>query len=454
MTFLDGWQVALPIVHLTTSDIAQATAGEVHGDIVRVDGATIDSRVDVSGRLFVPIVATRDGHDFVDAAVRAGAGAYLSANGDRSDRSHVEVPDTMAALGELGRFARARLDARVVGITGSVGKTSTKDLLAAVLRTTFVTHANEASFNNEMGVPLTLLNAPDETEVLVCEMGARGIGHIAMLCSIAQPVVGIVTAIEAAHTEMFGSVDQIAVAKGELVEALPNHGTAVLNFDSSRVVGLASRTAATVIGFGVENAGAHVGAFDVTIDDDLRPSFRLESDWGSTDITLAARGVHQVANALAATAGALAIGVPLDAIAQALATATLSPLRMDVQRRADGLVIIDDSYNANPTSMAAALQSLAMVPARRKIAVLGLMAELGGESEQSHAQIGELAADLGVTVIAVGTDLYGREQQVVTNVESAFKALADMQLGHGDALLVKGSRVAGLETVANTLKAK
>jgi UDP-N-acetylmuramoyl-tripeptide--D-alanyl-D-alanine ligase len=345
---------------------------------------------------------------------------------------------------DLGRHARALLPERIVGITGSVGKTTVKDLTAAALRTRFTTQASPRSFNNELGVPLTLVNGPDGVEAVVVEMGARGRGHVAQLCEIAQPTVGIITTVALAHAEMFGTVEEVAIAKGELVEALPSSGTAVLNGDHPLVAAMASRTAARVVTFGVQRAGLDVTATDITVDDELRPSFTLHSPWGRGKVQLEVRGAHQVMNALAAAAGAMASGVAVDDVARGLATATLSPWRMDLQRAASGALVLNDAYNANPTSMEAALRSLAALPAQRRVAVVGVMAELGPDGPAEHRRIAALAHELGIELIAVGTADYGIEP-----TESIEPAL--LQLGGGVAVLVKGSRVAGLEKLAAQL---
>jgi UDP-N-acetylmuramoyl-tripeptide--D-alanyl-D-alanine ligase len=430
-------------VRFRTGEVAAATGGLVEGPEVEVDGVTIDSRADVAGRLFVPIVAERDGHDFVPAALAAGAAAYLSSRPTQGGTA-VVVEDTLLALGAVGGLARDRLPDRVIGVTGSVGKTSVKDLLAAALASTYRTVASEKSFNNEMGVPLTLANAPDGTEAAVVEMGARGIGHIRLLCDLARPTIGVVTAVGHVHTELFGTIDDVARGKGELVESLPASGTAVLNADDERVAAMATRTDATVVTYG--SAGV-VTATDLTLDDDLRPSFRLRSPWGDADVRLAVRGHHQVGNALAAAAAALAAGAPLDAVADGLGRAALSPWRMDLRRTAAGALVLNDAYNANPISMAAALRSLAALEARRRVAVLGTMAELGDVAEAEHAAIAALAVELGIRVVALDEPRYGGEQ--VADVDEAAAALGE--LGDGDAVLLKGSRVAGLERLAERL---
>lgn len=435
---------------MQVSEIADAVGGQMVGPAITVDGAAIDSRALSPGQLFVPIVAERNGHDYIESAVAAGATAYLTSEPPRAgvDATAVTCDDTAAALASVGRLVRRTLPERVVGVTGSVGKTSTKDLLAGLLATTFVTAASEKSFNNELGLPLTLANAPDDTEAVVAEMGARGIGHIAYLCSIAQPTVGIVTRVEGVHLELFGNIEAVARAKGELVESLPADGLAVLNADHKSVIAMAARTSAKVLSYGM-TPSADVSATDISVDAQLRASFRLHTPWGSTDVHLGARGEHQVSNALAAAAAAGGLGVPVDAMADGLAGAALSGLRMELITTDSGLVVLNDSYNANPTSMSAALRSLAALDARRRFAVLGTMAELGDDSAGEHEAIALEAQALGVEVIAVDEPHYGTTAQHVSGIDAAVAALDGV--GDGDAVLVKGSRVAALERVADAL---
>jgi UDP-N-acetylmuramoyl-tripeptide--D-alanyl-D-alanine ligase len=434
-------------VELLTSEIAKATGGALSGTDVEVSGATIDSRQVVPGQLFVPVVAARDGHDFVAAAVTGGATAYLTSRGPTAgmEAAAVEVGDTVEALAALGRHARTRLPERVVGITGSVGKTSVKDLLAVALAVRWRTSASVGSFNNELGVPLTLVNAADDTEALVVEMGARGVGHIAELCTLASPTIGVVTRVAAVHTETFGTLEEVAAAKGELVEALPGGGYAILNSGDPLVAAMASRTSAEIVTFG---DGGEVRAESGALDDELRPSFRLVSPWGSAPVRLAVRGEHMIDNALAAAAPALVCGVPVAGIAEALGAAALSRWRMDLVRLASGALVVNDAYNANPTSMAAALRALARLPARRRVAVLGLMAELGESSDEEHVAVGALARDLGIEVIGVAAPAYGGT--TVADVDDVPAALGP--LGGGDAVLLKGSRVAGLERLMGLLE--
>lgn len=434
-------------MHLRTDDIAAAVGGLHHGPVVEVAGAAIDSREVRGGELFVALVAERDGHEFIAQAMDAGAFAALCARRQPGDRTAILVDDTDAALLDLGRLARRRLPDRVIAVTGSVGKTTVKDLTAAAVRTRHRTAASVRSFNNERGVPLTLVGAADDVEVVVVEMGARGRGHIALLCDVARPTVAVVTLVALAHAEMFGTIDEVAAAKAELVEALPPDGTAVLNADDALVAAMARQTDGAVVTYGVEHTGADVHAEAIALDDELRPRFRLRSPWGDADVRLAVRGAHQVGNALAAATAAMVIGVEPPAVAEGLRNAELSPWRMSLERGTTGIVVLNDAYNANPTSMAAALDALASLPARRRVAVLGVMAELGPDSDFEHRRVADYAEQLGIEVLAVDAPEY--ERRIVADVKAALEVLSD--LGDGDAVLVKGSRVAGLETLAEEL---
>ena len=420
-------------------------AGRLVGPDVVVSGASIDSRTLASGELFVPVVAERDGHDFIDNALAAGAVAYLTSQPPRGATA-VVVDDTAAALADLGRYARGQFEGPVVGITGSVGKTSVKDMAAAAIGADRPSHASPMSFNNELGVPLTLMNRPESAEAVVVEMGARGKGHIEWLCSLGQPTIGVVTAVGAAHTELFGTLEAVAEAKGELVACLDRTGVAVLNADQPLVAAMAERTEAQVLSFG--RSGGDVRAAGVSLDDGLRPRFRLETPIGGAEVALAVCGEHMVDNALAAAAAALAVGVGVEAIAAGLGTARLSPWRMEVTTLESGAVLINDAYNANPMSMAAALRSLATLDRRRRIAVLGVMAELGDRATAEHAAIGTLAQELGIEVIPMATADYGPAP--VADPAAAIDALGP--LGTDTAVLVKASRAAGLEAVADALR--
>lgn len=426
----------------STTEVARVTNGVVHGPDVEVDGATQDSRAIAEGQLFVPLVAARDGHEFIDAALAQGAAAYLTQEAPAAGTAIV-VDDTMTALRQLGRASRDRLDGPVVGITGSVGKTSTKDLLVAVLRRTMRAHASLESFNNEIGVPLTLLNTPDDAEAAVIEMGARGKRHIAALCDIAQPNIGIVTTVAAAHTSEFGSVEAIAVAKGELIESLPASGLALLNGDNPLVLGMSARTEAQVLTFGT-SAECDVVISSIDVDEELRATFTITSNWGTVVARPATRGAHMATNVVAVVATAQWLGVPGSEIEAGLAEAHLSPWRMEIEKSTSGALIINDSYNANPTSMRGALASLELLPQSRKIAVLGYMAELGQTEADDHRAIATEVERIGAELIAVGTKLYGIEP--VADPADAIRGI-----DHGTAILVKGSRSAGLESIADKL---
>jgi UDP-N-acetylmuramoyl-tripeptide--D-alanyl-D-alanine ligase len=432
---------------MLASEIAAAVGGELFGRNAVCEGATQDSRAIRGGELFVPLVAERDGHDFIAAAVRAGASAYLTSGMPQAGTA-IRVDDTSRALLALGSHARLRLPDRVVGVTGSVGKTSTKDLLRGVLASRYRTAASERSFNNEIGAPLTLVNAPEGTEAVVVEMGARGIGHVALLCTVARPTIGVVTAVAPAHLELFGTVDAVARAKGELVEALPSDGHAVLNADDERVAAMAGLTDASVVTFGV--VGGDVRAESIVLDAELRPSFSVHCDWGSAEVLLRVRGRHQVANALAALAAGLVAGVDFERAVVAVQAAELSPMRMQVRRLRSGALLIDDAYNANPTSTRAALAALAEAPAARRIAVLGVMAELGDDGDREHVDIAAEARAAGIRVVSVGAPAYGIDGgDAVADPPGAIERLGP--LGPDDAVLVKGSRVAGMERVVEAL---
>lgn len=433
------------------SDVAAATGGRLVGPDVELTGASFDSRSVRTGELFVAIVAERDGHDFVDAAIAAGSPAAMVMPGrvaPSGAATLVEVPDTGVGMLDLARWARRRDmgpdELRVVGVTGSVGKTSTKDLLAAALGASLRTAVNQRSFNNDQGMPVTILGAPDDTEVLVLEMGMRGFGEIERLCDVARPDVGVVTAVGHSHTERVGGIEGVARAKSELVVALPPDGVAVLNADDERVVAMRSLATGSVVTYGM-HASADVRLSGLAMDALGRPRFRLATSWGRYEVALAVSGAHMAVNAAAAVAVAGALGADLDAAVDALGRADLSPMRMEMSRSASGAVIVNDAYNANPTSMRAALETIAAMRADRRIAVLGPMAELD-DPVAGHREIARLAADLGVELVAVGTDLYG-----VAPVDDPVAAIGP--LGAGDVVLVKASRVAALDrTVADLVR--
>ncbi|MDT0309175.1 UDP-N-acetylmuramoyl-tripeptide--D-alanyl-D-alanine ligase [Streptomyces sp. DSM 44917] len=456
------------MIPLSVAELITVVRGEPH-DIPesppRITGpVVIDSRLAEPGSLFAALPGERvDGHDFAAAAVAAGASAVLAAR--PVGVPAVVVEDVTAALGALARHTVQGLGTTVVGLTGSAGKTSTKDLIAQLLERTGPTVWTPGSYNNEIGLPLTALRAADTTRFLVLEMGARGIGHIRYLTSLTPPRVGVVLNVGTAHIGEFGGKEAIATAKGELVEALPpaeEGGVAVLNADDPLVRAMAGRTRARVLLFG-EDSAADIRAEQVRLTNDGRPAFRLITPTGEAEVTLRLYGAHQVSNALAAAAVAHEAGLTAAAIAEALAASRpLSKWRMEVTERPDGVMVVNDAYNANPDSTRAALRALAaMGGGRRTWAVLGRMAELGEDSFAEHDAIGRLAVRLNVSrLVSVGgreaawldagaknEGSWGEESVHVSDAAAALALLRE-ELRPGDVVLVKASRAAGLEQVA------
>lgn len=439
----------------------------------RVASVTVDSRAAGPGDLFVALAGERsDGHAFVASALAAGAsGAMVRAGfelpaGQEADRSRlVLVRDPGAALLDLARDERAGMHARVVGVTGSSGKTCTKDFAAAVLATRLRTAASPASFNNEVGLPLTILNAPAGTEALVCEMGARGTGHIALLCEVARPWVGVVTNVGVAHLGVFGSPEALRDAKAEMVESLPEDGAAVLNADDPAVRAFAGRTRARPVLFGTA-ADSQVRAEGIELDRRSGvPAFELVTPAGRAAVRLPVPGAHMVSNALAAAAIGWVLGIGPEECAAGLAGATVSGGRMQAFEGPGGVRVLDDAYNANPASMAAALRAARwMAGEGRCVAVLGHMAELGPIAEREHERVGELLARLGVDevvlvgpearLIGVGAEREGVEPDRIHRVADAAEAVEAVRsiARPGDLVLVKASRVARLERVADALR--
>ena len=452
---------------LSLAEIATATGGIVVGadPASNAHAAVIDSRTAGPGTLFVALPGEyADGHDFADAAVEAGAVAVLS--GRDLAVPHIRVADPLVALGSLAAAYRRGLDAVVVGVTGSAGKTSTKDLLAAVLTRSGPTVAAPGSFNNDIGLPLTVLSATAETEFLVLEMGSRGVGDIEALCSIAAPDIGVVLNVGSAHLGKFGSRAAIAQAKGELVANASR--LAVLNAGDALVMGMASRARAAVRTFAVnaattgEQIAADVWADGVTSAPDGRASFRLHADGQRAAVSLRLVGTHQVANAVATATVGLAAGLSIDEVAQALSTAEpASRWRMEIGERSDGVTVVNDAYNANPESMRAALDALVVMGdggRRRCWAVLGPMYELGPTSEAEHRAVGAYAAAVGIVdVVAVDAPAIaegaGPSAHRVSGAPGAVAVLHDL-IGPRDVVLVKASRGARLERIAEELLGK
>ncbi|SFW76553.1 UDP-N-acetylmuramoyl-tripeptide--D-alanyl-D-alanine ligase [Amycolatopsis australiensis] len=482
------------MIVLSLAEIADVVGGRLHRAEpgAQVTGTVeFDTRKLTPGGLFAALPGEKvDGHDFAAQAVEAGAVAVLAARdvdapaivvpplapGEAHARSVALTGDkdgsgaaVLAALAKLARFVVQRLaegNLTVVGVTGSSGKTSTKDLIAQLLEPLGPTVAPPGSFNNELGHPWTALRADAETRHLVLELSARGPGHIAHLAEIAPPKIGAVLNVGSAHVGEFGSREGIAKTKGELVEALPADGVAILNADDPLVSAMASRTKARVVYFG-ESASAQVRASGITLDDQARASFRLHTPAGEADVSLPLHGEHHVSNALAAAAVALELGSTPEEIAARLSAAERrSARRMEVVTRPDGVTILNDSFNANPESMRAGLKALAAMTresGRRSWAVLGVMGELGADAVNAHDEIGRLVVRLNIAkLVVIGPEAaamhqgafqegsWGEESVLVPDVEAAIALLHD-QLRPGDVVLVKASKSAGLWRVAEAL---
>ncbi len=496
------------MIALTIAAIADIVGGRLadispeQAAVTRVTGTVeFDSRAIGPGGLFLALPGARsDGHDFAAAAVEKGAVAVLAARpvgvpaivappatGDESASvlEHDTDGSGAAVLAALARLARAvateLVDGglRIIGVTGSSGKTSTKDLLAAVLSPLGEVVAPPGSFNNELGHPWTVLRARESTDYLVLEMSARHRGNIAALAAIAPPSIAVVLNVGTAHLGEFGSREAIAATKAELPQAVPSSGAVILNVDDTAVAAMAEATAARVVRVSREPAGADVWAGPVTLDELARPRFTLHAGGEQAEIALAVHGDHQVSNALCAAAVALECGATLEQVAAALSAAgPASKHRMQVATRDDGVTIINDAYNANPDSMRAGLKALAWMAreagglgprpegrGRRSWAVLGEMAELGDDAISEHDNIGRLAVRLDVSrLVVVGTGRsmsamhhgavmegsWGSEATTVADADAAL-ALLRSELRAGDVVLVKGSNSVGLGALADVL---
>jgi UDP-N-acetylmuramoyl-tripeptide--D-alanyl-D-alanine ligase len=464
------------VITVRFGEIAAALGGRVlSGDPERpVFSLSTDTRKLNSGDLYVPLKGERfDGHRFIDEALAAGAAGFLTERpddriGERSLGSSVlalAVDDTTVALGRLASLVRSRLSAQVIGITGSTGKTSTKDILAALCGRSYRTLASAKNNNNELGVPLTITEAELETEVLVIEMGMRGLGQIAALAAVAQPRIGIITNVGLTHLELLGSEAKIAEAKSELLKALPTSGYAILNRDDRWLTYLTEQTSARPVTFGFDPR-ANVSAAEISYDEWARPSWRLVIDQKPGPLVrLSVPGRHNISNALAAIAAARLIGVSDADIIDGLDQVKLTDMRLVFLRAPGGFTVINDAYNANPTSMAGALDTLMKTrQGGRRIAVLGQMAELGRASLEAHARLGLEAAGLRVDLlVAVGGEGPRRIAESAVKAGLPRRAVvhwatndeaADWLKGQAapdDVVLVKGSRAAGLEAVVEKL---
>jgi len=471
------------MIAFTAAEIAEITSGRLDADpgITPLSVVT-DSREAIQGSLYVAKPGEHaDGHDFIDAAFAAGAVLALVerpvAGPDGTPYPSIVVPDAVLAMGALAaeavrriRAARAEAGSQltVVGITGSAGKTTTKDLLAGILATQGNTVAPQGSYNGEVGVPLTVFRAGIDTRYLVIEMGATGIGHICYLAEMVKPDIGVVLAVGTAHAGEFGGVGNIALAKGEMVEGLAAQGTAIINLDDERVAAMRSRTEATVLGFSAEGRqDAQVQALNADTNAGGSPEFDLQLPDGAPPRHVSSRliGAHHMGNLLAAAAAAWAAGVPGDHIAESLSSqAAASRWRMERTERHDGVTIINDAYNANPESMRAALRTLAdLGRGRRTWAVLGAMLELGEDSIREHTAVGTQVVRLNISrllvvgrearalyVSAVQEGSWGDECLFAETLDEAYDVL-DAELEPGDLVLFKSSNSVGLRHLGDRI---
>jgi len=437
---------------ITASEVAFVAHGTLVGLDCEASGIAFDSRALRHGQAFVALVGDADGHDYLQSAAVAGAPFAIVQRGRSiTALTCVEVDDCDAALTLLGRHCRERLsgstDGRVIGITGSVGKTSTKDMVLAVLRSKYAhAHAPEKSLNNDIGVPVTIINAPDECDALILEMGMRGLGEIARLCNVGNPQIGVITEVGDAHSERVGGIDGVVRAKAELVQALPSSGVAIVNSDSVNAMKTVHGIAARVVTFGSSETSS-VRWEIVSSDERGCCTVRFTVGDQSAVGVVPLPGVHMASNAASAVAVGVSCGIGIAQCVEALSNVHSASQRMQWVAGRNGLRILDDSYNANPISVAAALRTAAETPAQKRYAVLGVMAEVLN-SDMAHQDIAALCRQLGIELLALETDLYGTTALSLSDIATTLA-----RLDSNSVVLVKGSRVAATERVVQDLMA-
>ena len=461
------------MLDLTLAQVAQITDGTLIGKPnIRITGISTDSRTTKPGDLFCAIVGARtDGHDHLIQAKENGAVAFLTSrevNGDQVvvPASSSELDCVILAIGKLAAHIRNQMtNVEVIGVTGSSGKTSTKDMIGQVLSHAGATHAPIGSPNNELGLPLTILEAPPRIRYLVAEMGMRGLNHISFLCNIARPTIGVVTNVGQAHIGEVGSIEGIAKAKSELVQSLTDSDVAILNADDSRVIAMRDLTKATVFTYGFSDQ-ADIQAQNLELTTNGTYKFDLVYRGYRTSASIPILGEHNVMNALAAAAVGIAVGMELSQIVEALAgLVQVSKWRMEVHNLPGEITIINDAYNANPESMAAALDTLRKIPGRAKTwAVLGMMHELGPRSVDLHHEVIAYGARIGIShLVVVGAngqiygvpDLADPAQKAVWLPD--FQAATDYicnEVNSGDVVLFKASRSEQFEVLASDIQSR
>jgi UDP-N-acetylmuramoyl-tripeptide--D-alanyl-D-alanine ligase len=451
------------MIPMMASEIAVIVNGTLHGsDVLLSQAPVMDSKQAAQGSLFLAIQGERvDGHDFVaDAFAR---GAVLALTSRSVPETHILVDDVVVALGKLAQHVRSNLlNLTVIGITGSQGKTTTKELLASILSSAAVTVAPHGNFNNEIGAPISLLQCTEETKYCIVEMGARHRGDIAHLCTIAQPNIGVVLKVGSAHVGEFGSIQAIAETKSELIKSLSAEGVAILGTYDNFTPAMAAMHQGKTLTFG-ESSECDIRATDIEVREG-RAHFDLITPEGRNAVALRIVGLHQVANALAVAAVATVLGFSLDQIASGLSTAeSQAQWRMEIHEL-PSLVLINDAYNASPEAMAAALQTLVLFAQERggeSWAFVGKMHELGESSSADHAAIGTLASELGIDhLVCVGAPEYAASipASSATTVHRCADIAAAVEiaknLNKGDVLLVKASRSEKLELLADAITAQ
>lgn len=450
---------------ISAKDVVAACGGElVAGDVkTRITGVSTDTRTLQPGDLFVALTGENsDGHKFLADALARGAVGVVVSRKVESQCLTIRVADTLLALGDLAAFYRSKFDPVVVGVTGSVGKTTTKEMIAAVAAARGPVLKNEGNFNNEIGLPITLLNLSPRHKTAVVEMAMRGAGQIDYLARIAKPKIGVITNIHMVHIELLGSMDSIADAKGELLDHLPADGTAVVNADDAYFEYLSRRANCRVVSFG-ETAGADVRAVSSGIDSKGCCHFEVLIPSGSFDVHVPVPGEHNIKDALAAIAVGEELGIEHEAIRAALAGFKAAEKRSNVIPARRGYVVIDDTYNAGPASVTSALKTLTMMEGDRRIAVLGDMLELGEHAIEAHLEIGRAANECGIDLlfavgelaklIARGAIDAGMPIAAVSEFEDSAQAAKEIpsKVRERDVVLVKGSRAMKMERIVEGL---